>query len=191
MVGAGPAAACAVVTVAFLVAAAVLAGLRFADEADARGSASTAGTGIAVSRAVRALRRHPDVGLVFLDFGGQVFVRGMLTTLIVVASIELLGMGDSGVGVLNAAVGLGGLIGAIGAIGLTRIPRLAAVFAVALAFWGLPIAVIGGWPIVPLAVAGLLVTGISNALLDVSGFTILQRGSCRRSACRCSGCSRA
>ena len=46
----------------------------------------------------------------------------MLTTLIVVASIELLDLGDSGVGLLNAAVGLGGLIGAVGAIGLTRIP---------------------------------------------------------------------
>jgi len=175
-VGVSPAAGCVVVTVTFLAAAAVLLGLRFADESDARGGAPTAGTGIAISRAVRALRRHPGVGLVFLDFGGQVFVRGMLTTLIVVASIELLGLGDGGVGLLNAAVGLGGLLGAIGAIGLTRIPRLAAVFAVALAFWGLPIAVIGGWPLVPLAVAGLLVTGISNALLDVSGFTMMQRG---------------
>ncbi len=100
----------------------------------------------------------------------------MLTTLIVVAAIELLALGDGGVGLLNAAVGLGGLLGAIGAIGLTRIPRLAAAFAVALAFWGLPIAVIGAWPLVALAVAGLLVTGVSNALLDVSGFTILQRG---------------
>ena len=112
----------------------------------------------------------------FIDFGGQVFVRGMLTTLIVVASIELLDLGDSGVGLLNAAVGLGGLVGAIGAVGLTGVSRLAAAFSVALAMWGLPIAVIGAWPLVPLAVAGLLVTGISNALLDVSGFTMLQRG---------------
>ena len=175
-VGVSPAAGCVVVTLIFLAAAADLVGLRFANEADARGSAPTAGTGIAIPRAVQALRGHPGVGLVFLDFGGQVFVRGMLTTLIVVASIELLGLGDSGVGLLNAAVGLGGFIGAIGAVGLTRIPRLAAAFAVALAFWGLPIAVIGAWPLVPLAVAGLLVTGVSNALLDISGFTIMQRG---------------
>ncbi len=179
VVGAGPVAACAVVSAGFLVAAAIVAGLRFADRADARGGPAPGrgGGGVAVARAVRALRREPDVGLVFVDFGGQVFVRGMLTTLIVVASIELLGMGDSGVGVLNAAVGLGGLIGAVGAIGLTRIPRLAAVFAVALAFWGLPIAVIGAWPIVALALIGLFVTGFSNAVLDVSGFTILQQGT--------------
>jgi cyclic nucleotide-binding protein/MFS transporter len=175
-VGVSPTAGCVVVTVTFLAAAAVLVGLRFADEADARGGALTRVSGVAIPRAVRALRSRPGVALIVLDFGGQVFVRGMLTTLIVVASIELLGLGDSGVGLLNAAVGLGGLIGAIGAVGLTRIPRLAAAFAVALAFWGLPIAVIGAWPLVPLAVAGLLVTGISNALLDISGFTIMQRG---------------
>jgi len=176
VVGVSPAAACAVAAVTFLLAALVLAGLRFADASDARGGAPAGGNGVAIPRAVRALRQNPDVALVFADFGGQVLVRGMLTTLIVVAAIELLDLGDSGVGLLNAAVGLGGLLGAIGAVGLTRIPRLAAAFAVALAFWGLPIAVIGAWPLVPLAIAGLLVTGISNALLDISGFTIMQRG---------------
>ena len=152
--------------------------LRFHNEADARGGATTTSGqgGVAVARALHALRLQPDVGVVFLDFGGQVFVRGMLTTLIVVASIQLLGLGDSGVGLLNAAVGLGGLVGVLGAVGLTRMTRLAAAFAVALAFWGLPIAIIGAWPLVPLALAALFVTGFSNALLDVSGFTILQRG---------------
>jgi MFS family permease len=178
VVGASPAAACIAVTIAFLGAALVVVGLRFHDEADARGGATITSEpgGVAVSRAFRALRVDPDVGIVFLDFGGQVFVRGMLTTLIVVASIELLDLGDSGVGLLNAAVGLGGLIGALGAVGLARMPRLGAAFAVALAFWGLPIAVIGAWPLVPLTLAALFVTGFSNALLDVSGFTILQRG---------------
>jgi len=177
VVGAGPAAACVVVTIAFLGAALVLVGMRFHDEADARGGATTTSGsgGVAVSRAVRALRVDPDVGIVFLDFGGQVFVRGMLTTLIVVAAIQLLDLGDSGVGLLNAAVGLGGLVGALGAVGLARMP-LGAAFAVALAFWGLPIAIIGAWPLVPLALAALVVTGFSNAILDVSGFTILQRG---------------
>jgi MFS family permease len=167
-----------VVAVVFVAAATILAGLRFEDERDARGgNAAAAGAhGVAVTRALRALRRHPDVGLVFLDFGGQTFVRGMLTTLIVVASIQLLDLGDSGVGILNAAIGLGGLVGALGAISLTRIPRLASVFLVALAFWGLPIAVVGAWPVVPLAVAAMVVIGVSNAVLDVAGFTIFQRG---------------
>jgi MFS family permease len=177
-VAAGPAAAAVVAGVAFLVAAGAVVGLRFVSDLDARGggaSARAAG-GAVVMRAIRTLRRDTGVRLVFLDFGGQVFVRGMLTTLIVVASIELLGLGDSGVGVLNAAIGLGGFVGAVGAIGLTGIRRLAVAFCVALAFWGLPIAVIGVWPLAALAVIGLFVTGVSNAVLDVSGFTMLQRG---------------
>jgi MFS family permease len=100
----------------------------------------------------------------------------MLTTLIVVASNVLLGLGDSGIGLLTAAMGLGGFFGAFGALGLTGLPRLAATSMVALAFWGLPIAVLGAWPLVPVALAALFVTGVSNAILDVSGFTILQRG---------------
>jgi predicted MFS family arabinose efflux permease len=176
-VAAGPPAAAAVAGVAFLAAAGAVVGLRFVSDVDARGGAAArAGSGAVVVRALRTLRLDPDVALVFLDFGGQVFVRGMLTTLIVVASIELLGLGDSGVGLLNAAIGLGGFVGALGAIGLTRIRRLALAFCVALAFWGLPIAVIGVWPVAALAAIGLFVTGVSNAILDVSGFTILQRG---------------
>jgi hypothetical protein len=102
-------------------------------------------------------------------------VRGLLITLIV-ASIELLGMGDSGVGLLNAAIGLGGLVGAIGALGLAGGSRLTSVFAIALMGWGIPLVLIGAWPVALLAVMALVVTGVSNAVLDVAGFTLIQRG---------------
>jgi hypothetical protein len=85
-------------------------------------------------------------------------------------------MGDGGVGLLTAAIGLGGFIGALGALGLTRIVRIATTALVALAFWGLPIGVLGAWPLVPVALAAMVVTGVSNAVLDVCAFTILQRG---------------
>ena len=123
----------------------------------------------------RALAQRPGPALVVLGFMSQVFVRGLLVTLIVVASVDLLGMGDAGVGWLNAAVGAGGLLGALTAAGLSgRIP-LSRVFAVSLVFWGLPIALIAGLPVPPIALAALFVTGLSNASLDVAGFTILQR----------------
>jgi hypothetical protein len=179
-VAAGPAAGCVVAAGAFVVAALVVVAIPFADEADARGgslrSTDTGLTGLAVTRAVRALRADPQLGLLFTDLGAQVFVRGMLTTLIVVASNELLGMGDGGVGLLTAAIGLGGFIGALGALGLTRIVRIATTALVALAFWGLPIGVMGAWPLVPVALGAMVVTGVSNAVLDVCAFTILQRG---------------
>jgi hypothetical protein len=62
---------------------------------------------------------------------------------IVVAAIELLAMGEGGVGLLNAALGLGGVVGAVFAVTLTRTDRLIRTQAAALAYWGAPIAVIG------------------------------------------------
>jgi MFS family permease len=50
------------------------------------------------------------------------------------------------------------------------------VFIVALAAWGFPLIVIGAVPVPVIAVAALFAVGASNAVLDVSGFTLLQRG---------------
>ena len=108
-------------------------------------------------------------------FGVQPFVRGALTVLIVVASIELLGLGDPGVGLLNAAIGLGGIVGSVGTILLVGRHRLALVFLLALVVWGLPISVMGLVPLAWVAVAAMVVVGLANAVLDVAGFTTLQR----------------
>ena len=121
------------------------------------------------------LRTLPTPLLVMAVFGVQPFVRGMLTVLIVVASIELLGLGEPGVGLLTAAIGAGGIIGAIGSVLLVGRRRLAAFFLLGLVFWGAPISVVGLLPIVWIAVAAMVVVGAANAILDVAGFTILQR----------------
>ena len=173
----GSAPASLLVAAGFAGAAASLTGLRFERDADARGGVGTEpGTRFRLSDARRVLRRYPGAALVMGDFVAQIFVRGLLITLIVVASIELLDMGDTGVGLLNAAIGLGGLFGAIGALGLVGARRLTTVFGIALAGWGLPLVLIGARPTALLALAALFVTGISNAVLDVSGFTLIQRG---------------
>jgi MFS family permease len=165
------------VAAGFAGAAAAVTGLRFEREADARGGIGTeGGTGFRLADAPEVLRRYPNVLLLIGSFIAQIFVRGLLITLIVVASIELLDMGDSGVGVLNAAIGLGGLVGALGALGLVGGRGLTTVFGVALAGWGLPLVFIGAWPEALLAVAALFVTGVCNAVLDISGFTLIQRG---------------
>ena len=110
-----------------------------------------------------------------LLFNSQTMVRGLLNVLLVVASIELLGMGEAGVGWLNAALGAGGLAGGIAAVGLVARRRLAGVFGAGLVLWGAPIALIGVWPRAGWALVCLGIVGIGNALLDVSGFTLLQR----------------
>ena len=124
---------------------------------------------------VLAVVELPGPRLVFIGFGLQTFVRGLLTVLTVAAAIELLGMGDPGVGALNAALGIGGIVGATLAIALAGRARLAPAFAMALAGWGAPILVIGliAQPVV--AIGAMVAIGTSNALLDVAGFTLAQR----------------
>jgi MFS family permease len=126
---------------------------------------------------VRAFRHNPIVRLVTVDFGLQSGVRGMLAVLLVVAAIERLGMGEPGVGTLNAAIGVGGVAGAVVALSLTRRSSFAPVFSLSLAMWGLPIAVVGIVTDPLVAFAMLAIVGMSNAILDVAGFTLLQRGT--------------
>ena len=120
------------------------------------------------------LLRDRDAGLAVLLGGAQTLVRGALNVLIVVAALGILHMGESGVGVLTAAIGAGGFVGSLIAMNLVG-RRLAAPIGVALILWGLPIAVIGAVP-KPLAAVGLLaVLGGGNALFDVAIYTVLQR----------------
>ena len=72
-------------------------------------------------------------------------------------------------------MGAGGLIGAAGATLWMVGGRLGPAFTLALAVWGLPIAVLGIVPVGWLAIGLLAVVGIANAALDVAGLTLIQR----------------
>jgi hypothetical protein len=124
---------------------------------------------------IRAVARTPSTLLVLSSLDIQAGVRGALLVLTVVAAIELFGMGDAGVGALNAAFGAGGVAGAVGAVALAGRARLAPWFAVALAGWGLPIVFLGLITSPAVAIGLMIIIGASNAVLDVAGFTLLQR----------------
>ncbi|HLE59648.1 MAG TPA: MFS transporter [Candidatus Limnocylindria bacterium] len=123
----------------------------------------------------RALVTYRSAGLILLLFFAQITVRGLLSVLLVVASVELLRVGEAGVGYLNSAIGIGGFLGALGAMALVGRSRQALVFAVALVVWGVPILLIGLLPQPILAAVLLATLGVGNAVLDVAGFTIVQR----------------
>jgi MFS family permease len=122
-----------------------------------------------------ALRAYPSAGLLIALFSAQTFVRGILTVLLVAVSVELLRLGESGVGWLNSAIGAGGLFGAFLTFALVMRRHLATPYSLALAGWGLPIVLIGLLPVTPVAFVALAVLGLANAILDVSGFSLLQR----------------
>jgi hypothetical protein len=168
--------AAAAVAVAFLVTVFVAAGLRFEHATDAAGGTRQE-RGLGLVDGLRALQRRPVLRWSMLGVYGQVTTRGLLNPLLVVASIELLGMGDAGVGLLSAALGLGGFVGAVFALSAARPDRLIVTQAAALAYWGAPIAVIGLLPFPAVGLAAMVVTGVANAVYDVAVITIFQRGA--------------
>ena len=108
-------------------------------------------------------------------FSAQTLVAGALTVLIVVMAFELLEMGESGVGFLNSAIGVGALIGSIIAISLAGMRRLSPAFIGGLVLWGIPLVLIGLWSTPALAIVLLAIVGAGNSLVDVALFTLIQR----------------
>jgi MFS family permease len=177
MAGGMLAAVAAVAAVAFLVTAVIGAGLRFEQAADVSAEGRHVSSGLHLLEGVRVILRRPVLAWSMLGTYGQVLTRGLLSALIVVAAIELLDLGQSGVGLLSAALGVGGLIGAVFALSSTRSDRLVRKETLGLAFWGLPIATIGIFPFPAVALVAMVVIGVANATYDVALFTIFQRGS--------------
>jgi MFS family permease len=123
---------------------------------------------------LRVVALAPRPRLVVGLFVAQGFVRGCLNVLIVVTAFEILDAGAAGVGYMTAALGVGGLVGALAAYTLAG-RRLAVPFALALVFWGVPIALVAGMPYAAAVVALLAVVGVANSIEDVAGFTLVQR----------------
>jgi MFS family permease len=123
----------------------------------------------------QAIFRVPSLRLVVGLYSAQTLVAGALNVLVVVAALELLDLGRAGPGLLNSAVGIGGLIGAGVALGLVGLRGLGTAFAFGLVLWGLPLILFGAWPETAAALVFLGLLGVGNTLVDVSGLTLLQR----------------
>lgn len=124
---------------------------------------------------IRVVSGNRHLALIMGLAAAQSFTRGALTVLTVVVSIELLATGESGVGLLTAAIGAGAVVGALGASLLISTRRLGAWFAVGVALWGAPVALIGVLPHQVTALLMLACVGVGNSLIDLAGFTLLAR----------------
>lgn len=125
----------------------------------------------------RAILRDTRLRFVVGLFSAQTLVNGAFTVLVAVSALELLDLGPSGVGYLNASVGVGGIVG--GLISFTLVGRggLATTFGFALAGAGGPLLLVGAFPSTGTALAAFALVGLSIIVCDVSGFTLLQRGT--------------
>ena len=108
-------------------------------------------------------------------FAATSIVLGTTEVLVVSIAFDFLHLATSGVGYLNAAFGVGALLGAVVAAGFVGMRRLSVPFVGGAFLIGAPLALIAASPSVALAVTCLGAVGIGNTLLDVAGFTLLQR----------------
>jgi MFS family permease len=119
--------------------------------------------------------REPRLRLLIGLYDVQCFVAGALGVLVVATAIDLIGIGNAGVGILQSACGVGAVAGAGFAVTLIARSRLGGNLTAGLVLWGAPLIVIGVWPREWVAAVALAVLGIGNTLVDISAMTLVQR----------------
>ena len=124
---------------------------------------------------LRAVRREPALALVIGAVAVTTFVEGIVDVLVVVAALEILGLGEAGTGWLNAAWGAGGLAGGVAGLALLHRGRLAAGLAGGAALAGVSLLVLAALPSAGAGLALLLAFGIGYALVDIAELTLVQR----------------
>ena len=123
----------------------------------------------------RTVANHPSLRLIVGLSACSTFVEGAVDVLVVLVAIELLDLGNAGVGWLNGAWAVGGIAGAAAAVSLLGRGRLAAGLAGGCLFVGVPLMATAALPEAPVAVATLVVLGVGYSLIETANLTLLQR----------------
>ena len=128
-----------------------------------------------VTAGYRTILGSRDLRLLIGLYCAQTIVAGASLVFDVAIALSLLGLGNSGVGYLNATLGIGGFIGGFVALLLAQRGRLARNFGIGVLFWAAPLLLVAAWPTVGAAVAVMIMLGLANSVVDVNAYTILQR----------------
>jgi CRP-like cAMP-binding protein len=105
----------------------------------------------------------------------RTLVRGFWGAMVAVVAFRLLGAGDSGVGLLQAAAGLGAVVAVPVTATQVGRRRMAAVCVTAFAASGLTVAVLGVVPVEGVALAGICGWGVAMAVSDSTSMAMLHR----------------
>jgi MFS family permease len=103
------------------------------------------------------------------------FGAGALQVLAILIAHQLADNEAAFLGLLFAALGVGGLLGTVLATGLAGRRSLPAVLGFGVVLWGVGLTVIGVFPAALTALAGMSIVGVASVLGDVSVVTLLQR----------------
>ena len=164
--------------ITFVWSAALVLGLRVpAREGTPSATAAEARGGFLaeVSAGYREILGNRDLRVLIGLYCGQTVVAGASLVFTVTIALNLLNIGRSGLGFLNATLGIGGLVGGFLALMLAQRGRLARDFGIGVFVWSAPLLLVAAWPTVEAAVAVMILLGLANSVVDVNGYTILQR----------------
>jgi MFS family permease len=128
-----------------------------------------------VSAGYREILGSRDLRLLVGLYCAQTVVAGASLVFDVAIAFGLLKLGNSGLGFLNATLGIGGFIGGFVALALAQRGRLARNFGIGVLFWAAPLLLVAAWPSVASAAAVMIMLGLANSVVDVNAYTILQR----------------
>lgn len=140
-----------------------------------RGAAATSESVLANVRAgFRATRSGGAETLIGL-LATHAAVVGAVEVLLVVLGLEMLRVGDSGVGFLNAAFGAGSAAGAVVAALLVGRKRLEPALMAGAVAWALALGSIALLPTTFSATVLIVLAGMGRTVIEVGGQTLLQR----------------
>ena len=148
---------------------------------------SVAGEDEGLLAGIRAVAREGDTRLLVGILALRMLTAGAMDVLFVLLALETFHIGESGAGLLNAALGVGTIAGGALTFSLVGRQHLAPVLAVAAFVWGIALAIIGTAAPVALAIPLVVVGGIGYAACDMIGRTILQRVTADRLLARVLG----
>ena len=123
----------------------------------------------------REIASSPGTRLIVSMLTAAAFLKGAIDVLIVLIALQLLDLGDGGVGLLNAGWGLGGVIGGVITLSFLARGRLAERFVAGGALVGFAFIAIAALPDTVSAILLLVLGGVGYALVELPGSTLLQR----------------
>jgi MFS family permease len=181
----GPTAAFAAVAIAYLWSTTFLVRLPHTERPAPSEHVHEDADGLAAG--FRAVRGEPRLRLIIGLYSAQTLVAGAYGVLVVLIALQLLDLGNAGVGYLQAATGVGAIVGAMVALVLVGRRRTAGDFGIGLFCFGAGLLAVAALPHAWAAVVGLAVLGLGNSVVDVSAVTLLQRTTPRAVAGRVFG----
>jgi MFS family permease len=128
-----------------------------------------------VSAGYRAILGDRNLRVLVGLYCGQTVVAGASLVFTVAIALDLLDVGRSGLGYIDATLGIGGLVGGFVALVLAQRGKLARDFGLGVMLWAAPLLLVAAWPTITAAVIVMILLGLANSVVDVNAYTILQR----------------